>query len=123
MADIDKGLPNVKRPEDEVVTENFEEVDVAEELGKGPVEITEDETGATIDFESMFYNPEAYNIYAFDNVWDEGSSGTTCGFFHPSFQNLVGFMDKDGNSLEDKACLMFKKASSGKKFSINFIVD
>ena len=32
MADIDKGLPNVKRPEDEVVTENFAEVDVAEEL-------------------------------------------------------------------------------------------
>ena len=43
MADIDKGLPNIKRPEDEVVTENFEEVDVAEELGKGPVEVTEDE--------------------------------------------------------------------------------
>ena len=29
----------------------MEEVDVAEELGKGPVEITEDETGATIDFD------------------------------------------------------------------------
>ena len=51
MADIDKGLPNIKRPEDEVVTENFAEVDVAEELGKGPVEVTEDETGATIDFD------------------------------------------------------------------------
>jgi hypothetical protein len=51
MADIDKSLPNIKRPEDEVVTENFEEVDVAEELGKGPVEVTEDEMGATIDFD------------------------------------------------------------------------
>jgi len=51
MADIDKGLPNVKRPEDEVVTGNFEEVDVAEELGKGPIEVTEDEMGATIDFD------------------------------------------------------------------------
>ena len=52
MADIDKGLPNVKRPEDEVVTENFEEVDVAEELGKGPVEITDEEDGgATVDFD------------------------------------------------------------------------
>ena len=51
MADIDKGLPNVKRPEDEVVKENFAEVDVAEELGKGPVEVTEDEMGATIDFD------------------------------------------------------------------------
>ena len=43
MAEIDKSLPNIKRPEDEVVTENMEEVEVAEELGKGPVEITEDD--------------------------------------------------------------------------------
>ena len=43
MAEIDKTLPNIKRPEDEVVTEKMEEVDVAEELGKGPVEITEDD--------------------------------------------------------------------------------
>ena len=49
MADIDKSLPNVKRPEEEVA----EELDVAEieETSKGPVEITEDEEGATIDFD------------------------------------------------------------------------
>ena len=49
MADIDKSLPNVKRPEEEVA----EEIDVAEieETSKGPVEITEDEEGATIDFD------------------------------------------------------------------------
>jgi len=51
MADIDKALPNDKRPEDEVLKEQMEEVDVAEELGKGPVEITEDDDGATIDFD------------------------------------------------------------------------
>ena len=50
MADIDKALPN-ERPEDEVLKEQMEEVDVAEELGKGPVEITEDDDGATIDFD------------------------------------------------------------------------
>ena len=50
MADIDKALPN-ERPEDEVLKERMEEVDVAEELGKGPVEITEDDAGATIDFD------------------------------------------------------------------------
>ena len=49
MADIDKALPN-ERPEDQVL-EGMEEVDVADELGKGPVEITEDEDGATIDFD------------------------------------------------------------------------
>ena len=49
MAEIDKGLPNVKRPDEEVA----EEIDVTEieETPKGPVEITEDEEGATIDFD------------------------------------------------------------------------
>ena len=45
MAEIDKSLPNDKLP-DEVA----EEVDVTEiEELKGPVEITEDDEGATID--------------------------------------------------------------------------
>ena len=48
MAEIDKALPNDKRPE-----EVAEEVEVTgiEETPKGPVEITEDEEGATIDFD------------------------------------------------------------------------
>ena len=65
MAEIDKSLPNIKRPEDEVVTENMEEVDVAEELGKGPVEITEDDEGATIDFDpNAMEMPEQGDHYA-----------------------------------------------------------
>ena len=47
MAEIDKSLPNVKRPDEEVA----EIVNLEEETPKGPVEITEDETGATIDFD------------------------------------------------------------------------
>ena len=35
MADIDKSLPN-QRPEDELLQEQIEEVDVADQLGKGP---------------------------------------------------------------------------------------
>ena len=50
MAEIDKTLPNIKRPED-IEEETIAEVDVAEELGKGPVEVIEDEEGATIDFD------------------------------------------------------------------------
>ena len=65
MAEIDKSLPNINRPEDEVVTENMEEVDVAEELGKGPVEITEDDEGATIDFDpNAMEMPEQGDHYA-----------------------------------------------------------
>ena len=64
-----------------------------------------DMEGGTIDFESMFYNPDTYNLYAFDNVWDEGAQGTSCGFFFPDYKNKVGFMDKFGNSLESDAKL------------------
>jgi hypothetical protein len=53
MAEIDKGLPNVKRPEEELLEEGtLEEVDIADQLGKKPIEVTEEEDGgATIDFD------------------------------------------------------------------------
>jgi len=64
MADIDKTLPN-QRPEDEVLKEQMEEVDVADELGKGPIEITEDDEGATIDFDpSKVSMPEEGDPFA-----------------------------------------------------------
>ena len=49
MAEIDKALPNDKRPEEEVA----QGVDVQAEIEelKGPIEVTEDEEGATIDFD------------------------------------------------------------------------
>lgn len=49
-------------------------------------------------FEDLFYNPYAQDFMAFDNVWDEGESGTQCGFFVPSFINKEPFIDKYGNS-------------------------
>lgn len=59
----------------------------------------------------MFYNPSGYNIKSFDNIWDEAASGTQCGFFVPVWANMSVlddngdrlYMDKDGNSLRDKA--------------------
>jgi len=55
MADIDKTLPNIRRPEDEVAEEiNVEEI----QESNGPVEITDEEDGgATIDFD-----PNAVNM-------------------------------------------------------------
>ena len=50
-------------------------------------------------FEELFYNPDKYNMLAFDNVWDDDASNTTCGFFCGYQHNLEGFMDDDGNSL------------------------
>ena len=62
-----------------------------------------DMEGGTIDFESMFYNPEPYNLLPVENMWDDGGEGTHCGWFFPSYRNKVGFMDKDGNTLEEDA--------------------
>ena len=57
-----------------------------------------DMAGGTIDFESMFYNPEAYNLLPITNTWDEGTDHSNCGFFFPSFINKIGHMDFSGNS-------------------------
>lgn len=59
--------------------------------------------GGTIDFNHMFYNPEPYNLFAFDNIWDENASNTTCGYFFPVHQNFNGFIDVHGNSLKQEA--------------------
>lgn len=34
----------------------------------------------------MFYNPEAYNIIPFDNIWDEGDNNKLKGYFIPSYK-------------------------------------
>lgn len=68
--------------------------------------------GASFDgLKELFYKPKAYNVLSFPNIWDEGRESTECGFFVPSWSNLESFddngdyvyMDKDGNSLKEKA--------------------
>ena len=73
-------------------------------------------TGGTIgaSFEGLkelFYKPNANNVLAFPNIWDDGRENTECGFFVPAYSNLESFdddgnqrfMDKDGNSLKELA--------------------
>ena len=63
MAEIDKSLPNDKRPEEEVAL--GVDVEEIQETPKGPVEVTEDEEGATIDFDpSAMPAPEEGDFYA-----------------------------------------------------------
>ena len=80
-------------------------------------------TGGTegADFEGMeelFYNPESYDCLGFDNVWDDGAQGTTCGHFVPIYENLEGFIDDDGNSLKDRA-VAFEEGNRNKKKGTN----
>ena len=68
--------------------------------------------GASFDgLKNLFYNPDAFNVLSFPNIWDEGQENSRCGFFAPSWQNMEGndangarlYMDKDGNSIKEKA--------------------
>ena len=48
---------------------------------------------------TMLYNPDAYEVYALENVFDQKGKGTTkFAFFFPSYISRAGCMDKDGNS-------------------------
>ena len=57
-----------------------------------------DMQSGTVDYADMFYNPVAYNMLPFKNIWDEDAEDTTCGFFHPVIWNMEGFYDSQGNS-------------------------
>lgn len=68
--------------------------------------------GASFDgLKELFYKPNANNVLAFPNIWDDGRENTECGFFVPAYSNLESFdddgnqvyMDKDGNSHKEKA--------------------
>ena len=77
-------------------------------------------TGGTegSDFEAMeeiFYNPEAYDCMDYDNIWDEGSMGSKCGYFIPIQTNLDGFIDDEGNSIKNKAIDHEEKMRNKKK--------
>lgn len=65
------------------------------------------EGGQFDGLKKMFYNPDAFNILSFDNIWEGGAEGSKCGFFVPAYYNLEDsegkFMDEDGNSNVDAA--------------------
>lgn len=69
------------------------------------------EGGQFDGLKSLFYNPKAFNILSFPNIWDDNAEQTECGFFAPAYENMEGvdengkqrFMDEDGNSLKDEA--------------------
>lgn len=54
-------------------------------------------------FKEIFYNPNKYNCLEFENVWDEGATGTYCGMFIPDYWTAVGFITPNGESLIELA--------------------
>ena len=55
---------------------------------------------------TMLYNPDSYEVYALENVYDKVGKGTQkFSYFFPSYISRAGCMDKDGNSDVVKALL------------------
>jgi len=53
-----------------------------------------DFSGGQVDFEKMFYDPETYGFRAYQNIYDEGRSNTTIGYFLPDYYSKGGFINK-----------------------------
>lgn len=49
------------------------------------------------DLESMFYDPDSYDMLKFNNIYDKGRLNSECCYFTPAFIN-PRHKDKDGNS-------------------------
>lgn len=59
---------------------------------------------------TMLYNPDAYEVYALENVYDRSGKGTSkFAYFFPTYISRAGCMDKDGNSDVVKALLEILK--------------
>ena len=69
------------------------------------------EGGAFDGLKQLFYNPKAFNVLSFPNIWDDNAENSECGYFSPIYLNMEGydndgnykFMDKDGNSMKEQA--------------------
>ena len=68
------------------------------------------EGGSFDGLKNIFYQPDAFNVLSFPNVWDDNQAETKCGFFVPSWSNMEGsdadgnkLMDEDGNSYRERA--------------------
>lgn len=50
-----------------------------------------------IGLDSVFNNPEAWDMLAFNNIWEDGYQNTQCGYFVPCYRANSWYMDESGN--------------------------
>ena len=56
------------------------------------------EEGPAIEgLETLMYNPDTYDMLAFNNIWEEGMETTKVGYFVPCYLANQDFMDENGN--------------------------
>jgi len=89
----------------------------------------EDDNDSISEVEEAFYKPDQYNLYSVDNIWDpreevmddapDLESRTKCCFFIPGQKFL--FMDKDGNSDEERGLKWIDEEREKKKGGRNYL--
>lgn len=62
-----------------------------------------DMEGGTADYAEMHSSPLRFGLLPFQNIWDEDSIESKCGFFHPITWNMEGHYDIQGNSDKEQA--------------------
>lgn len=60
----------------------------------------------TLDLKDMFYNPDAYDVMAIDDIWEHKGN---IGFFIPAYMALRRFKDDYGYTIEEKARAHWEK--------------
>ncbi len=67
-------------------------------VGQAAVFGTGGEQGPGIQgLENIFYNPEAWDMLPFHNIWENGYQGSECGYFVPVWRADSFNMDENGN--------------------------
>ena len=116
----------------------YETIECVESVGKQTVyNLTADDThtytangiithNSSFDgLKKIFYNPDAFNVLSFPNIWDDGAENRKCGFFVPAWSNMEssGEKDENGNPIQDGTVYMDKDGNSIKEAAINKLIE
>jgi hypothetical protein len=56
-----------------------------------------------VAFAEMFYDPDKYNLLAFDNIWEDDKTAQKCGWFLPAYRQRFGVLkDEKRNVILDE---------------------
>jgi len=66
-------------------------------------------------FSYIFYNPDAYDMFPMENIYDKDARHERCGFFFPQIWCMEPYIDIHGNSLVEEALVYDIKDKERKK--------
>ncbi len=97
----------------EIASPSYKDGDIM--TGQLSVFGTGGEEGPSIEgLEEMFNTPDAFDILAFNNIWEEGMEATECGYYVPCYLTYSSFMDDDGN-VDKESALVYDEQERDKR--------